>query len=223
MTVTGAELSLRALEEIGALTPVGLRLTDPELAYDQYEAVGGLLANRHKSLQWAIGDWLLLGENLYGHEAYQAHEVLGMSPEGRSQYLRCASVFPLARRRVELSWSHHRTVIALEPEEQDRWLGLAIQNGWANYEMAEHLRQERGPVNHGRGASNLNREFAPPAEDVEDAAREVVYHASEYDPQDGGETYYLVPAETVQRLARALGIDLHPTALVTSGEREEAA
>jgi len=44
MTVTGAELSLRALEEIGALTPVGLRLTDPELALEPDLAAGRLVA-----------------------------------------------------------------------------------------------------------------------------------------------------------------------------------
>jgi hypothetical protein len=214
-----AALSLQSLEDAGALTSTGLRLADPELPYEQYEAVGVLLARVHGSLQWAIGDWLLLGEALYGDEAYQASEVLGMSPEGRSQYLRCAQVFPHSRRRAELSWSHHRTLITLEPEEQDRWLGLAIQNGWANHEMAAHLREARGPVNRGRGASDLNREFVS-AEAVEEAAREVLIRA-EPDAVDPG--YYRVPADAVQSLAHALGVPFQPDALIPSGEREEAA
>lgn len=218
---TQTALSLQALEEAGALTPTGLRLVDPELPYDRYEAVGVLLHKARESLQWAIGDWLLLGETLYGDEAYQAFEVLDMSPEGRSQYLRCALVFPHHRRRTELSWSHHRTLIALEPKEQDRWLALAIKNDWSNHMMAAHLREDRGPVNHGRGAnraSSLNPQFEVMA--VEDAAREVLMRAT---PDGADPGYYLVPADAVQSLAHALGVDFQPDALIASAETEVAA
>lgn len=216
-------VSLQALEDTGALTTTGLKLIDPELPYDRYEAVGALLGRAYRSLQWAIGDWLILGEVLYGDKVYQASEVLEMSPEGRQQYLRCALVYPPGRRRAKLSWSHHRTLIALEPEQQDHWLDLAEQNGWSNHELHGNLRQELDPVPTGRGASThtANPEFDRRhyvVEAVEESAREVVLRAEPLEPGQ-----YRVPTDALRSLAHALGLPPLADAPDTIGAAEEAA
>jgi hypothetical protein len=228
-------LSLQALEETGALTATGLKLTDPQLPYDRYEAIGTLLGRAYReligSIQWAIGDWLLLGETLYGDEAYQAFESLEMSPEGRNQYLRCALVYPPNRRRGALSWSHHRTLIALEPEEQDRWLALAEQNGWSNSELHQNLRAEVDPVPTGRAVSattqhNPNSRLEARSyvvEAVEDSAREVCLRAVPHAAVDGQLASYLVPADALRTLTHALGLPPLADAPTTIGAREEAA
>jgi hypothetical protein len=215
-------VSLHALEEAGALGPTGLRL-HTDVPYDQYEAVGVLLGKGYRSLQWAVGDWLILGETLYGDRAYQASEVLEMSPEGRSQYLRCAFVYPPNRRRAELSWSHHRTLIALEPEDQDKWLNLAIENRWSNHELHDRMRAEVGPVNRGRGASATQPkpEFdsrLTVVESVYDSAREVVLRAEPLEPGA-----YRVPLDALRSLAHALALPPLADAPTTIGGQEEAA
>jgi hypothetical protein len=221
-------VSLQALEETGALTTTGLKLTDPELPYDRFEAVGALLGRAYRSLQWAIGDWLLLGEALYGDKVYQASEVLEMSPEGRQQYLRCALVYPPNRRRAKLSWSHHRTLIALEPEDQDSWLDRAEAHGWSNYELHSNLRQELEPVPTGRAMQQHkpNAEFEQRhyvVEAVEDSAREVCLRAVPHVAVDGQLASYLVPADALRTLTHALGLPPLADAPTTIGAREEAA
>lgn len=205
----GVAVSLRSLEKAGALSATGLVLADPKLSRNRYEAIGALLGRSYKTLQFAIGDWLLLGEALYGEESYQYSEVLDMSPEGRTQYLRVALAIAPGRRRSELSWSHHRTVSPLEPRDQDFWLERAIEKGWSNRELGEQIRDALGPATVGRGsaAAKANQEtpgFPRPyvVEAVEEAAREVCLRAS----WDGAD--FRVPGDSLQALATSLGVPL---------------
>ena len=46
-----------------------------------------------------------------------------------------------SRRREVLSWSHHKEVAALEPDEQDEFLDKAIDEGWTRNELRTHVRR----------------------------------------------------------------------------------
>src|SRR3990172_9900163 len=72
----GLEL-LAELARTGAITRTGLYLDDPALPYERFEAVCALLGQWHESIRFALGDAILLGEALYGEQAYQAIESLG--------------------------------------------------------------------------------------------------------------------------------------------------
>lgn len=129
-----AELALR-----GALSETGLRLP-ATISREDYEKLGVTLGRIHESMRWAIGDYILAGEQLFGQDAYQLSESLGISPESRQQYVRVSQAIEPPRRRGELTWSHHRAVASLEAEDQDRWLADAVEKGWTKGELETRMR-----------------------------------------------------------------------------------
>ena len=140
----------------GALRTTGLYLADPNLTYTQLEAVGGLLGRMHQSLRFAIGDYLLLLENMYPEKFSQGAEVLGISEEGLREYLRVSEKVPRSIRREKLSWSHHRAVAALSKVNKDgkiesdvrsqrEWLERAETEKLSHHQLRDALRVDEPP------------------------------------------------------------------------------
>lgn len=137
-----AETSLALITELesaGALSPVGLRLSE-EMSYERFESMLGLFGTIHQSMQFAIGDALIYGEMMFGENVYQASEVLKLAPDTRNRYRRVAERVPLERRRPELSWSHHFIVSNLSPGDQIDWLQRAVDNVYSKHELEELLK-----------------------------------------------------------------------------------
>ena len=129
----------------GALRTTGLYLTDPDITYQQLEAVGGLLGRMHQSLRFAIGDYLHMLENRFPEQFSQGAEVLGISEEGMREYLRVSEKVPRSIRREKLSWSHHRAVAALEPPEQREWLERAETERLSHHQLRDRLKPDPEP------------------------------------------------------------------------------
>lgn len=139
-------LSLLAdLEAAGAISTTGLLLSKPDLPFDQFEALCVLLGKMHEAVRFAIGDAIILGENLYHEDAYQAIEAMNLSEDARREYVRVAAQVPRSIRRQDLSWSHHRAVAALNPPEQKRWLRAASDHRMSHHELREKLRDGEPP------------------------------------------------------------------------------
>ena len=136
---------LDSLAENGALRTTGLYLTDPDITYEQLEAVGGLLGRMHQSLRFAIGDYLAMLEARFSEKFSQGAEVLGISAEGMREYLRVSEKVPRSIRREKLSWSHHRAVAALEVPEQKEWLERAEHQHLSHHQLRDALRVEEEP------------------------------------------------------------------------------
>jgi hypothetical protein len=147
---------LADLERNGAISATGLHLSKPDLSYEEFEAIGFLLGRMHQSLRFAIGDWLLLGEQLFPALVYQAAEALGISEEGMREYLRVSERVPRSTRRKSLSWSHHRAVAALDPPEQKEWLKKAADENLSHHALREALKSE-GATNAARGSLTICR------------------------------------------------------------------
>lgn len=146
MTEAPASLALLAeLEKAGAISEVGLHLARPDLPFDQFEALCALLGRMHEAVRFAIGDAIILGEQLYKEQAYQAIEAIGLSERGRLEYVRVSEKVPRSIRRPDLSWSHHRAVAAQPPKEQRRWLREAAEKGLSHHELREALREGATP------------------------------------------------------------------------------
>jgi hypothetical protein len=128
------------------LSAIGLRLTDPDLPYVDFERLCLMLGGIHGAVRFAIGDAIRLGEELYGEEAHQALELLGLSEAGRMEYVRVALQVPRSRRRSDLSWSHHRAVAALPPAEQKTWLRRAVEEQLSHHQLRDELRNGAEPV-----------------------------------------------------------------------------
>jgi hypothetical protein len=131
---------LADLEQAGAISVTGLYLTDPDLPYNQYEALCVLLGKMHEAVRFAIGDAIILGEHLYRELAYQAIEEMGISEDARREYVRVAQQVPRSIRRKDLSWSHHRAVASMEPPEQRRWLKQAAETQMSHHTLREAIR-----------------------------------------------------------------------------------
>jgi hypothetical protein len=168
-----------------------------DITVGEYEMLAMFLGAAHEATQWAIGDLILQGERLFREEFAQYVEALGLSSAQRSQYARVCSRVDPSRRLAELTWSHHRSVASLEPDEQSLWLARARDEGWSKLELDEHLREARGDD----GDSGRVRGYV--VEVVADAAERVFGAAVLQD--DGG--FYLVPVDVFSELARALGVD----------------
>ncbi len=136
---------LATLEEAGALSVVGLHLHDPNLTYARYEAICVLLGKMHEAVRFAIGDAILLGEQLFKEEAYQAIESLGLSETARREYVRVAERVPRSVRSKHVSWSHHRAVAALPVPEQRMWLKRAATENLSHHELRHALRNGNEP------------------------------------------------------------------------------
>ena len=130
-----------ALRVPGEITATSLRLP-AGMAYADWQDVGKVLQHMERSIQWWIGDWLNYGERTYGETYAQAVEATGMKTQTLMNYASVASRVHLGTRVGSLSWSHHREVAALPPEDQDRWLSQAEREGWPLAELRRRMRRE---------------------------------------------------------------------------------
>ena len=137
---------LASLEQAGALTPTGLTLTDPNLPIGQAEAIGTLLGAMHKSVQFAIGDWLIFTEEVYPEQWSQMSELLGLSEEKRREYRRVAARVPRSVRRANVDWSQHRAVAPLPAPEQKRWLAKVEEERMSHHALRDELRNGNEPI-----------------------------------------------------------------------------
>jgi len=81
---------------------------------------------------WYIGDFLLMAEQEFGEEYAQLiPEMVGLSPSTLANYKWVCSRFPVAKRRKELTYSHHEAVAKLELDEACKWLEYVVKESEA--------------------------------------------------------------------------------------------
>jgi hypothetical protein len=172
---------------------IGLRF-QVEIAYDDWVGIGAILGKIRDSTSWAIGDWLLAGEALFGDRVAQGIEATGRQKATLVEYARVASKVPRERRRGSLPWFHHKLVAALEPEEQMEWLDRAEATGWSSEEL-------RGALHHGVAQrQNTSRARIEVLELVEDVARALIRASERL-----GDGYARIPEPILTRLENAVG------------------
>ena len=116
------------------------------MKFEHWSQAGGILGMFANANPWYIGDWLMYGEHTYGEKYAQASDLTGLDPSTLQGYQFVASRIDKINRRKGLSFSHHREVAPLEPEQQELWLDLAEQNGWtlAQLRAAIRAKDEKG-------------------------------------------------------------------------------
>jgi hypothetical protein len=186
-----------ALSVSTKLTPTGLAI-GAQLDFDEWENVGYLLGKVRDATAFALGDWLLWGEGMFGELAAQGIEATGRSKATLLEYVRVARQVQPSRRRRSLSWSHHQAVASREPDEQERLLGLADEHGWSREEFRGALQADT--------PSRLGEGKRPPAPEIVELVFEIgraVLRAAT--PRGHGEAS--IPADLLDRLANALGTE----------------
>jgi hypothetical protein len=138
-------------------TATGLHVTG-KLSLDEWEAIAPELGRAHKTMSFAIGDWLCYGES---HFEYQNPELPGeelqqcreLTPRTRipGEMMRRASLltgldvrtlqtYAMVSRQVSddvrapeiLDHEHHRIVAHLSPEKQMEWLSIASEKRYSS-------------------------------------------------------------------------------------------
>lgn len=202
--------------DLGAdLTATSMDLRVPNPSFQDWENMGRAVSFVGNAWQWWVGDWLVIGETLFGEEAAQAvddHEtrydiarrVTG-KPQGTLQNIRsiCARVSK-DRRRAELDFTHHEKVASLDPDEQTFWLNKAVDETMTTAELAAAIRElkkgtpepETDPEP-GPGGDRISRS------EQRDTVLYLVYQQSQ--PLSDGD--YKIPSEVYAQVAAAVGED----------------
>lgn len=129
--------------------PPGSKATETELAlpaklkFEKWEEVTDGLIKAESSSQWLIGDALLYGRDKFGEAFAQVIDVQKLKRTDEATirgYLWVSEKVKPVLRRTNLRWYHHKEVAKLEPEIQDKWLGLAETNGWTVRELRANIR-----------------------------------------------------------------------------------
>lgn len=128
--------------EVGEVTPVSWQ-PPAELTFEEWTAIGNTLQQVNASLNWWIGDWLNYGEHKWGEMYAQAVEVTGWDYQRLADAKWLAANVDFSLRNENLSWTHHRHVASLPPDEQAEWLELAAANGWRSGQLKEAIKASK--------------------------------------------------------------------------------
>ena len=109
------------------------------ISFDEWQEVGQKIIFCAQSCMWWLGDWWAYGENKYGERASQAVDI-DLAPNTLTDAGWVARKIESTRRRVNLSWSHHREVAALDPAEQDKLLKEAEEKNLTRCEVRKAAR-----------------------------------------------------------------------------------
>lgn len=150
------------------ISPLGLEIRE-ELTFEEWSSLAPQLGTAVRSMQFVIGDWLVLGETYVTpdgpkrgrvtSERYEAAcAATGLDKVTLKNYAYVSRRCPRSLRNDLLSWEHHKAVAKLKPAEQSRWLALA-----ANPD--DHLSSRRLRVSITRGkVVPIEDMAAPPAD-----------------------------------------------------------
>jgi hypothetical protein len=130
----------RRLEIPGEVSPVGLKLPKG-LFFEQWETIVAQLLMVTRACMWWWGDALAYGERKYGAMYKQALARADYDYQTLRDAVWVSGRFELSRRRDKLSWSHHREVAALEPQQQDALLDQAETEKMTRDELRRAVRQ----------------------------------------------------------------------------------
>jgi hypothetical protein len=114
-----------------------------ELDTHEWAAAGRRIGAVGRSIQWLLGDWITYGNEKFGERYARASKITGYDTQTLMNMVYVASRFPISRRRENLSWSHHETLAALVPDEQDQWLDQASTHRWSVSDLRMMLRMSR--------------------------------------------------------------------------------
>ena len=146
---------LASLESSGWISSTALVIDRPDLPFEKFEALGGLIGTVGSAAKFWAGDYLAYAEHLYGELAAQASEALNISEAGRQDCLRVALAIPRSKRRPGLSWWHHRQVAAkwMTPFERERLLDQAEREKLTTRQLEVIVQDLRALHSDSRGAT----------------------------------------------------------------------
>lgn len=127
------------------ITPVGL-IPPSDVNEAEYQNVGRALLRLDTSMQWLIGDWVVLGDNFKWGETYQMlADELGYEVATLKDYAYVARNVSSSVRTDGLSFGHHKIVTAMDEQEQRHWLEKAATDGLSIAKMRKAIKAAQLP------------------------------------------------------------------------------
>lgn len=151
------------------LTKVGIQFAGYP-SFDQWQAVGLLLAQFHRTLHFWIGDWINYGQHRWGERYSQAIDVFGYAYGTLANDAMVCRRIEFSRRREELTFAHHQAVARLPSAEQDELLASAVEFGWTVADVRDTVRARQREST--RAAERITRKLLGAQQFVDDAASE---------------------------------------------------
>jgi hypothetical protein len=111
-----------------------------ELARHEWLVVGRRLGGISRCNQWWLGDWVRYGADKWGEKYTHAAKITGYDPRSLANMASISAAFKPSRRRDNLTWSHHATVVALPEGEQEVWLDRAATERLSVADLRTELR-----------------------------------------------------------------------------------
>lgn len=119
-----------------------------DLTFDEWRSVVGTLQTIDRAVKWWLGDALVFGERRFGEDASAALPTAEEDPYEISQSVLkqaawMSSVFPPGTRVPELSWTHHRVVADLEPEDRSTLLREAVAARLSTRDLVQRVKEKQ--------------------------------------------------------------------------------
>jgi len=172
-SVAGARAAKPAVQPEASLDGGGKRTSSispvawipvENMDFGEWATAGRRLSAMGRCGQWGLGDWIRYGNAKFGERYAWAARVTGYDVQTLMNMVYVASRFDISRRRENLSWSHHETIAALDPVEQDRWLDRATEDRLSISDLRSELRSLRRTA---AGAEDQNPARSTARHDVE--------------------------------------------------------
>lgn len=141
------QVALTMMHSIGRQPRVGLSPTGLILPADitvaEFRELGKSFVVAQRAIQWAIGDYCILGEKRFVMSVADVAQATGYDEDTIRTYVHVADAFPAERRRAGLAWSIHEELADLPIRDQDRWLNEAAEHRYTVRELRAYLAAER--------------------------------------------------------------------------------
>jgi hypothetical protein len=137
---------------IGAFVwkPTGMIL-DGKATFEDWQETGRILRKLDESIQWLLGDWIVMGEAYEYGERVAFAESIGFNVKTLDDYAYVARHVNFSVRTEKLSFGHHKLVASLpDIDEQERWLSAAAENHWSIARLRDEIYGEKAldkPIN----------------------------------------------------------------------------
>lgn len=111
-----------------------------ELGFEKWQRIGEFIRLTNVASQWWWGDWLNLGEDVFGEKSSQALEVTKWDETTLRVYAWVCRNVPLDRRLTGVPFSHYMLLAKLPEAQQRRWALRALDEQWSQRQLRRALR-----------------------------------------------------------------------------------
>jgi len=107
--------------------PVGMQF-QPDLPFDEWQALGQRFGEATKQFSWALGDWLLHGADNFKKQIstdlyIQAEKVTGVDRQSLLSFATVCRRIPAEKRLPHLSFQHHQSISSIpNSDRRESWL-----------------------------------------------------------------------------------------------------